>query len=191
MMMSGAHDIVRYGHPVLRCRAEPVKKVNAEVERVIQRMTDALGAAGGLGLAAPQVESRLCVIVYDMGEGPVALINPRLHASKGSEAGLEGCLSLPALFGDVPRAARVTVKARDVRGRPVTIEADELLARVLQHEIDHLEGVLFVDRVIPETLHWAVGDGRQEGEPQRVYTTLEDALKVFEARMASRQEESG
>ena len=189
--MSKVNDIVRYGHPVLRCRAEPVKKVNAEIERVVQRMTETLTAAGGLGLAAPQIGSKLCVIVYDVGDGPVALINPRLHQSKGAEASLEGCLSLPGLFGDVPRAARVTVKARDTRGRPVTIEAEDLLARVLQHEIDHLEGVLFVDRVIPETLHWVVGEARQEGEPQRVYTTLEDALKVFEARMASRREPSG
>jgi peptide deformylase len=190
-VVSEVSDIIRYGHPVLRCKAAPVKKVNAEVERVVRRMTDALAAASGLGLAAPQVGSKLCVIVYDVGEGPVALINPTVHESKGPEAGLEGCLSLPGLFGEVERPARVTVKARDVHGRPVTIKADDLLARVLQHEIDHLEGVLFVDRVIPETLHWIVGEARQEGEPQRVYTTLDDALKVFEARRASQQEPRG
>jgi peptide deformylase len=128
--------------------------------------------------------------VYDIGEVAVALVNPQIRETKGSEESVEGCLSLPGLYGDVPRATRVVVEGRNLAGRPVTIDAADLLARVLQHEIDHLEGILFVDRVNPETLHWVVGNSQQEGESQKVPTTLEDALKLFEARMASRQASS-
>lgn len=184
--MSENDEILRYGHPILRRKAKPVGDIDAGVEAVVRRMLESLECAGGLGLAAPQVGSGLCVIAYDIGEGPETLINPRLEESEGLESGVEGCLSFPRLYGDVPRATRVVVKARDLRGRPVTIEAADLLARVLQHEIDHLEGILFVDRVDPGTVHWLVGDARQEEEAQRVYTSVEDALKVFEARMASR-----
>jgi len=184
--MHYAEEIVRYGHPVLRCKAQPVHKVNAEVQAIAERMTACLEQAGGLGLAAPQVGSGLRIIVYDVGEGPAAVINPRIKESEGHEESLEGCLSLPGLYGDVPRATRVVVQGRNLAGRPITIDADDLLARVLQHEVDHLDGVLFVDRVNPQTLHWVVG-GAQDGEPERVPTTLEDALKLFEARMASRE----
>lgn len=189
--MNPADEILCYGHPVLRGKAEPVQKVDAEVEAAIERMTTCLERAGGLGLAAPQIGSRLRVIVYDVGDGPAAVINPRLQDSEGAEESLEGCLSLPRLFGDVSRAARVVVRGRDVRGRPIRIEAEDMLARVIQHEIDHLEGVLFVDRVNPETLHWLIGKGGQDEEAQRVPTTLADALKVFEARVASRHRADG
>lgn len=185
--MDRAEEIVRYGHPVLRRKAQPVNKVNAEVQAIAERMKACLEDAGGLGLAAPQVGSGLRIIVYDVGEGPVAVINPRITESRGLEEGLEGCLSLPGLYGDVPRATRVVVQGRNLAGRPITIDADDLLARVLQHEVDHLEGVLFVDRVNPQTLHWVVGGTEQGDEPQRVPTTLEGALKLFEARIASRQ----
>ena len=188
--MSDTDDILQYGHQVLRRKAKSVQKVNADIERLAERMAACLERAGGLGLAAPQVGAELCVVVYDIGEGPNCLINPRIHRSEGLEESLEGCLSLRGLYGDVPRATRVVVKARDLRGRPVTIEAEDLQARILQHEIDHLEGVLFVDRVNPETLHWVVGESK-DGEAQQVPTTLEDALKIFEARLASRGRDSG
>jgi peptide deformylase len=185
--MSEVEDIICYGHPVLRGKAAPVRKINSNVERIIERMSASLEAAGGLGLAAPQIGSSVRVVVYDIGEGPCALINPQVRENKGMEVGVEGCLSLPRLYGDVSRATHVVVKGRDLSGQPVTIEAEDLLARVLQHEIDHLDGILFIDRVNPETLHWLVAEGGQEGEPQRVYTTLADALKIFEARMACRR----
>ena len=185
--MSDFEDILHYGHPALRRKAAPVRKVDADVERLIAHMSECLTAAGGLGLAAPQVGSGLSVIIYDVTEGPCALINPRLRESAGSEADLEGCLSFPRLYGDVPRATRVVVKGRNLQGRPVTIEAEDLLARILQHEMDHLEGILFTDRVDPDTLHWVVAQAGNDGELQQVPTTLADALKLFEARMASRR----
>jgi len=183
--MSETNQIIRYGDPVLRRKAQPVKKVTPQVRDVAERMMDCLERAGGLGLAAPQVGCGLRLIIYDVGEGPVAVVNPRIQQSTGLVEAVEGCLSLPRLYGDVQRAEQVVVKATDLRGHPITIEAQDLLARVLQHEIDHLEGVLFVDRVNPATLHWLVGDAAQEDPQQRVQTTLEDALKVFEARQAS------
>jgi peptide deformylase len=185
--MSDNDEILRYGHSILRRKAAPVSKTDSAVTDIADRLTTCLERAGGLGLAAPQIGSGLCVIAYDIGEGCDIIINPRIEESDGLAAGVEGCLSLPRLYGDVPRAERVIVKGLNRRGRPVTIEAQDLLARVLQHEIDHLDGILFVDRIDPETLHWLVGDAEQEGEPQRVYTTLEDALKLFEARAASRR----
>jgi len=184
--MSDNDEILHYGHSILRRKAAPVSEIDSEVADVGQRLITCLERAGGLGLAAPQIGSGLCVIAYDIGEGCDIILNPRIEKGEGRESSVEGCLSLPRLYGDVPRAGRVVVAGLDRRGRPVTIEAEDLLARVLQHEIDHLEGILFVDRVDPETLHWLVGDAQQEGEPQRVYTTLEDALKLFEARAASR-----
>lgn len=185
--MDETDEILHYGHPILRRKAERVREMDARVGEIIERMTDCLERSRGLGLAAPQIGCGLRIAVYDIGEGPCAIINPSIHKSEGLQESVEGCLCLPGLYGDVPRAARVVVKARDACGRRVTIEAEDLLARVLQHEMDHLEGILFVDRVKPETVHWVVGDADQEGEPERVYTALEDALKVFEARAASRR----
>jgi peptide deformylase len=184
--MSDGNEIIRYGDPVLRGKAQPIKRVTREVRAIAERMVTRLEQAGGLGLAAPQVGCGLRLIAYDVGEGPVPIVNPRIERSTGLVEAVEGCLSLPRLYGNVARAERVVVKASDLHGHPITLEAEDLLARVLQHEIDHLEGVLFVDRVNPATLHWLVGDAERPDQQQRVHTTLEDALKVFETWQASR-----
>jgi peptide deformylase len=186
-MMNRGDDILHYGHAVLRRKAAPVGKLDAAVADLAARLTSTLERAGGLGLAAPQIGAGLCVIAYDIGDGPQVRINPRVAKSEGEQTSVEGCLSLPGLYGEVKRAECVVVSGRDLQGRAVTSEAGDLLARVLQHEIDHLQGVLFVDRVDPDTLYWALGDAGHDDESQRVPTTLEDALKVFEARMASRR----
>jgi peptide deformylase len=187
---AGANDLRRM-IDLVRRKAAPVGKFDDEADALARRLTACLERAGGLGLAAPQIGCGLRVIAYDIGEGPQVVINPRIARSGGVESSIEGCLSLPGLYGDVPRAQSVVVKGRDARGRRLTLDATDLLARVLQHEIDHLDGVLFVDRVDPGTVHWLVGGSQQDGEPQRVYTSLEDALKVFEARLASRRASSG
>lgn len=189
--MSEVNEILCYGHPVLRRKAARVRRIDGDVQRLIERMRACLERAGGLGLAAPQIGAGLRVMLYDIGEGPRALINPSLERSEGLESDLEGCLSLPGLYGNVPRATRVVLKGRDAQGRPVTLEAQDLLARILQHELDHLDGILFVDRVEPETLHWLVGDSSAQGEPARVPTTIADALKVFEARSAAQRDAAG
>lgn len=145
------------GDPVLRRRAKPVRHVNRALRQLIEDMLATMYAADGVGLAAPQVGVGKRVIVLDVGEGPLAVINPEIVAAEGEEAGTEGCLSVPGKAGEVRRAARVRVTGLDQEGRQVWHEAEGLLARAFQHEVDHLDGVLFVDRadrvwdVPPET----------------------------------------
>lgn len=115
-------------------------------------MFETMYAADGIGLAAPQVGIAKRLFVTDIrepGVEPLAVVNPIVVEREGTERGEEGCLSLPGLVGVVDRAARVTLEAVDVSGKPIRIEASELLARVIQHEIDHIDGILFIDRLSP------------------------------------------
>lgn len=151
--------IVTYGKDVLRKTAEEVPEFNEEIRELIEVMYRGLEEFRGLGLAAPQIGVSKRVFVYDVGEGKHAIINPRIVKSSGEEAAVEGCLSIPGLQGEVPRALRVTVVGLDENGAKVKIKAEGLLARVFQHEIDHLDGMMFVDRAYPETLETVpVGD---------------------------------
>ena len=141
----------KYGDPVLRRAAEPVGEVTAEIRLIIADMTETMYDEVGIGLAAPQVgiPKRLIVIADEEGRGVQALLNPAIVDRGGEMTGEEGCLSIPGVFAPVTRAAWVKVEARAVDGKPLTINARGLRARVLQHEIDHLDGVLFIDRVDP------------------------------------------
>ena len=141
----------KYGDPALRKSAAPVGEVTQEVRKFIADMTETMYDEVGIGLAAPQVgiSLRLIVIADEEGRGVQALLNPAIVDRSGEVTGEEGCLSIPGVFAPVTRAARVTVEARAVDGQPLTINARGLRARVLQHEIDHLDGVLFIDRVDP------------------------------------------
>jgi len=140
--------IRKYPDPVLRTPAVPVDRVTKEIKKLIRDMMATMRAAKGIGLAAPQVGVSKRVIIVD-GEGePMAFINPEIVSQEGRVDSEEGCLSFPPeVRGIVPRAARVTVRALRPSGRLERIRADGLLSRVLQHEIDHLNGVLFVDRM--------------------------------------------
>jgi peptide deformylase len=143
-------EIVTVDHPkaaVLRRRAKPVGKVTREVQRLLEQMMLTMHAANGLGLAAPQVGEGIRAIVAEVEERAVALVDPEILGAGGEETATEACLSIPGVVGEVPRAIDVTVQGRNRRGRRVTIAASGLLARVLQHEIDHLDGILFLDRV--------------------------------------------
>jgi len=141
----------KYGDPVLRRAAEPVGEVTPEIRLIIADMTETMYDEVGIGLAAPQVgiPKRLIVIADEEGRGVQALLNPAIVDRGGEMTGEEGCLSIPGVFAPVTRAAWVKVEARSVDGKPLTINARGLRARVLQHEIDHLDGVLFIDRVEP------------------------------------------
>jgi peptide deformylase len=121
-------------------------------------MLETMYAASGIGLAAPQVGIEKRVIVVDVGEDPLVLVNPRITAVEGEQVGLEGCLSVPDMVGEVRRAAWVTVKGLNRRGWPVSLEGEGLLARVLQHEIDHLDGILFVARIEDLTRLWRASE---------------------------------
>lgn len=150
--METNETVVRYGDPVLRTRAEEVREINDEIKELIERMYVVMAESHGLGLAAPQIGVSKRVFTYDVGEGPHALINPKVLRSSGEEIATEGCLSIPGLQGDVARASRVTVTGIDENGRKVKIKAEGLLARVFQHEIDHLDGKVFIDRADPATI---------------------------------------
>jgi len=180
------------GHPILRKRALAVRRADRQTRGLIEDMLACMEEAPGLGLAAPQVGESLRIVVAapqddeildadltsDPDE-PYRLLNPRIVARHGSEVGVEGCLSLPKLQGRVPRALQVTVKALDERLRPVTIQAEGLLARVLQHELDHLDGLLLVDRAEEGSLAWSVPDESEEDGHRLEPASKEEVLEAF------------
>lgn len=145
-------EIVKYGNDVLRAKAEEVQELNDEIRDLIQYMYEAMVEHHGYGVAGPQVGVSKRIFVYNIGEGQHALINPEIVSSGGEDWMIEGCLSIPGLQGEVPRAERLVVTGINENGEKVKIKANGLLARVFQHEIDHLNGMLFVDRADPETL---------------------------------------
>ena len=141
------------GAPVLRTRATEVTQVDEQLRLLVADMFDTMYAAEGIGLAGPQVGVSKRVVVVDLQDEEsqrFALINPVIvEKSSELEKGEEGCLSIPGVSSQVERVARVTVEAIDEEGHPFRIEADGLLARCLQHEVDHLDGILFIDRLSP------------------------------------------
>jgi len=157
-------EIVTYGDPVLRSRAEQIDHFDDDIRDLIERMHQVMAESRGLGLAGPQVGVAKRIFVYDVGEGRHALVNPRIVRATGEEVGAEGCLSIPGLQGEVPRALKVTITGLDENGKNVKIKAEGMLARVFQHEMDHLDGTMFIDRADPDTLETiAVTEGDEEG----------------------------
>ena len=147
-------DIRIIGDPVLSRKADPVERVDGEIVRLARDMVETLHAAPGIGLAAPQVGVGRRVIVVDLsvGEDPEALhivVNPEIVAKEGESVCEEGCLSVPDIREKVARPYRVVVRGLDLEGRPVEGEGEDLLARAFCHEIDHLDGVLFVEKLSP------------------------------------------
>ncbi len=142
-----AKEIRKFDDPVLRKKAKPVRKVTREIRQILDDMLDTMKEAQGVGLAAPQIGVSKRLVVVDVGEGPRFLVNPEIvRTSDETETAWEGCLSFPGLLGEVERYARVTVKALDRDGHEFWMDGDGLLSRALQHEIDHLDGVVFLDR---------------------------------------------
>lgn len=138
------------GSPVLRQRGLEVPGVDDEVRELVDDLFETMRAARGVGLAANQVGVARRVAVVDVGEDdppPLVLVNPIITERRGAELGEEGCLSIPDIFGDVERAETVVVEALDRDGKPVRVEAAGFKARAIQHEIDHLDGVLFIDHL--------------------------------------------
>jgi peptide deformylase len=137
---------------ILRTRARAVPVVEASTRTLIADMVATMRRSHGIGLAAPQIGVPLRVLVAGSRQPPLALVNPRLEKRWGKQLGPEGCLSIPGIYADVRRAQHVVVRGQNARGRSITVRASGLLSRVLQHEIDHLNGVLFIDRVSPDQL---------------------------------------
>jgi peptide deformylase len=169
-------SIIPYPHPTLRVRSKPIRRVDQDLRGLVDQMLELMYKAEGVGLAANQVDLPLRIFVAnpsgERGEGEeLVLINPELQLPKGSETGQEGCLSLPGLYGQVKRPKSIRVSAYDLSGNPIERVVDGFLARVLQHENDHLDGVLFFDRLSDES--------RRE---------LDDRLAEMETVFRSKQE---
>jgi peptide deformylase len=146
------HEVVKYPDPVLSKPGETVTAFDADTEQLVEEMFDSMYAAQGIGLAAPQIgiSKRITVIDVSFKERPedkLALINPVILDKSGKQVEEEGCLSLPEIREKVQRAAWVKVRAQNVKGETFEVEGEELLARALQHEIDHLNGILFIDHL--------------------------------------------
>jgi peptide deformylase len=156
-----------YGDPVLRQAAAPVREITPEIKRVIADMTETMWHQVGIGLAAPQVGLPHRILVMDDGKGGAqALLNPVIESRSGTVREEEGCLSLPGIFAEVERSKSITVSALDVEGKPVSFEASGLKARVVQHELDHLDGILFIDRLPPVTRDRIKKKIQKEGFPK-------------------------
>lgn len=153
--------VVKLGDPVLRQVAKPVDRVNEATLRLIEQMKEMMEAANGIGFAAPQigVSTRILVYMNPDTEQVFTLINPQIISSRGeSTSPKEGCLSIPGLQGTVVRAEELRVRAFDTSSRVINKKVNDLEARIIQHEIDHLNGVLFIDRAVHDTLEWVIGE---------------------------------
>src|SRR5690554_1283643 len=142
--------IVTIGDPVLQTRAQEVPRITKKIAKLIDDMIETMYEADGIGLAAPQVGVGQRIIVADLGEGPVVLVNPVIQSAQGEEIDVEGCLSIPERWVYVKRAAEVEVSGLNEKGKQVRVKAEGFLARALQHEIDHLDGILILDRSLGE-----------------------------------------
>ncbi|MFA5360465.1 MAG: peptide deformylase [Candidatus Paceibacterota bacterium] len=139
--------IIDKDNPILRQKSLPVQKIDADVRNLVSQMIEMMKINNGVGLAAIQTENPLRIVVCEVNDKIYALINPEIiKASLKTEVFEEGCLSVPNVFGDVERPEKVIVKATNLEGKKIKIKAFGLLSRVLQHEIDHLDGILFVDK---------------------------------------------
>ena len=154
-------EVVQIGNPVLNQKAEPISKINKQVLKILDDMLDTMYSADGLGLAAPQLGISKRIIVVDIGEGLIELINPEIVSAEGTAVDQEGCLSVAGFLGDVTRAQKVVVQGLNRKGKKVRIKAKDLLARALQHEIDHLEGRLFVEIAV-NLQKFQVANGQNE-----------------------------
>ncbi|NLG28885.1 MAG: peptide deformylase [Chloroflexi bacterium] len=171
-----AKPIITVENPVLREKSKKVSQFGAGLQQLVQDMWDSLHAAGGLGLAAPQIGVLQRVVVIEMPaeqdeDGTeieplrrYAIVNPEIVKMRGEEEVSEGCLSVPGYRGMVVRATDVVVKAQDVHGKPLRLRGSDLLAQAFQHEIDHLHGVLYLDRLASPDKLWTIEPGTEEDE---------------------------
>ena len=170
------------GSPVLRQRAHEVAGVDDGVRALVADLFDTMRAANGVGLASNQIGvARRVAIVSVEGQGEHVLVNPVIVESAGKQMGEEGCLSIPDIFADVERAERVVVEALDERGTRRRVEGTGMLARAIQHEIDHLDGILFLDRVGPLKRRRLLGDWKKSRKGDTGY--LKDVVPEGSAKL--------
>ncbi len=158
--------IITTENPILRQKAKKVHRFDPSLQKLVDDMFETMHEANGVGLAAPQIAQSIRVFVAEFEDHKVAVFNPEIVKAEGEELGTEGCLSIPGYVGEnIRRASKVLVKGQDVRGKPIRVPAEGWFARVLQHEIDHLDGVLFLDRLDdPRDLREVREDDLEEDE---------------------------
>lgn len=149
--MASPYKVRVFGDPVLRKVAEEVKDIDGKLVQLAEDMLETMYNEPGLGLAAPQVGVQRRFFVYDIGDGPEALVNPIVSETSGEWEYEEGCLSVPGLSWDIIRPKEIHITGYNLEGEEVSIEADELLARLFQHELDHLDGIMLIDRLDADT----------------------------------------
>ena len=143
--------VVSYPDPLLRRKAKKVSNIDSSVQRLINDMVETMHQVRGVGLAAPQIGVPLRVIVIELpGEETIAMVNPEIVKRSGERLVIEGCLSVPGYRGEIKRSLKVTAKGLDLRGREIRIKGEGLLAQALEHETDHLNGILYIDHVESE-----------------------------------------
>jgi peptide deformylase len=155
-VQNDSRPVVKIPAAVLRQKAQAVERVNRKTILLVDSLTRIMKQANGVGLASPQLGVlQRVIVIAPSGTKPLALINPVVVSSEGECVMEEGCLSIPGLYGNVVRPETVTVRALDRKGREQVYDMEGMAARVVQHEIDHLDGILFIDKVDPKTLHWS------------------------------------
>lgn len=158
-VQNAERPVVKIPAPVLRQKAAEVAKVSRKTQLLIDDLMRIMRKAHGVGLAAPQVGIlQRVVVVAPEGQKPTAMINPRVVRSEGEYVGQEGCLSIPGLYGDVTRPNYIEVEALDRKGNLIRYKLEGMESKIVQHEIDHLDGILFIDKVDESTLHWSHPD---------------------------------
>lgn len=160
--MASPYQIRVFGDPVLRKMADDVTDIDGKLAKLCEDMLETMYDEPGLGLAAPQVGVQKRFFVYDLGDDPRVLINPVIVESDGEWVYEEGCLSVPGLFWDIVRPKEIHITGFDIRGDEVSIEADELESRLFQHELDHLDGILLIDRLDGDTRKAALRTLREQ-----------------------------
>ena len=169
-----AYEIRTYGDPVLKTPAAAVTEIDGKVARLVDEMFDTLYASdSGIGLAAPQIGVQKQIFVWEVDDEPMVIINPEIVESSGEWVYDEGCLSIPGLYVEMVRPNQVLMRGRTMDGNEVEIEADELMGRLFQHELDHLQGVLMFDRMTPDQRKAALAEYRQ---------ILDDQAKAAKAK---------
>jgi peptide deformylase len=162
------HKIITAENPILRRKAKKLHRFDPSIAKLADEMFETMHSAGGVGLAAPQIAQSIRIFVAEYEDHKVAMVNPEIVKAEGEALGTEGCLSIPGYVGEnIRRAEKIVVKGQDVRGKAMKVNAEGWFARVLQHEIDHLDGILFLDRLDrPEDLH-EVRDEEEEEQLEK------------------------
>jgi len=164
------HKVITAENPILRRKAKKIHRFDPSIQKLAEDMFETMHAARGVGLAAPQIAQSIRIFVAEFEDHKVAMVNPEIVKAEGEALGTEGCLSIPGYIGEnILRAEKSVVKGQDVRGKSIKVNAEGWFARVLQHEIDHLDGILFLDRLDrPEDLR----EVREEDEEELKETAV-------------------